>query len=132
MPFGLTNAPSTFQAFITDIIKPLHGIVAGMPYDICTWGSTIEECASNAEKVLQRFTDFNMLLNVRKCRWFENRITFLGFIIDKQGIHVDPNKVVAVMDRPSTTTAIEIRSFLNAAGYLRHFVAGFTATAAPL
>ncbi|RKF62465.1 hypothetical protein OnM2_033102 [Erysiphe neolycopersici] len=132
MPFGLTNAPSTFQSFITDILKPFRDIVSGMLDDVCTWGSTIEECAINPENFLQRFNDFNLLLNVRKCRWFQNRITFLGFIIDKEGIHADPNKIAAVIDRPMPSTVTEFRSFLNAAGYLRHFVTGFAATAAPL
>ena len=132
MPFGLTNAPSTFQAFISEVLEPFRDTVAGMLDDVCTWGETIHECAANAERILKRFASYNLILNVRKCRWLENRITFLGFIIDRNGIHVDPNKVTAVLERPLPTTSTEVRSFLNAAGYLRHFVAGLAAAAASL
>lgn len=132
MPFGLTNAPSTFQSFINEVLQPLRNIVAGTLDDVCTWGDTIEECAQNAAKVLKRFVEFNLVLNIRKCRWFQPRITFLGFIIDENGLHADPSKVTAVMDRPMPKTVTELRSFLNAAGYLRHFIPGFAATAAPL
>ncbi|KAI0996644.1 hypothetical protein K3495_g11539 [Podosphaera aphanis] len=106
MPFGLTNAPSTFQSFINEVLEPLRDVVAGMLDDVCTWGNSIEECAANAERVLKRFADFNLILNVRKCR--------------------------AVLERPPPTTTTEIRSFLNAAGYLRDFVAGFAVMASPL
>ncbi|KAI0997907.1 hypothetical protein K3495_g10283 [Podosphaera aphanis] len=132
MPFGLTNAPSTFQSFINEVLQPLRDIVAGTLVDVCTWGYTIEEWARNSAKVLKRFAEYNLMLNVRKCRWFQTRVTFLGFITDENGIHADPGKVKAVLDRPMPKTTTEIRSFLNAAGYLRHFIAGFASTAAPL
>lgn len=57
---------------------------------------------------------------------------FYGFIIKKMGIHAHPNKIVAVIDSPLLTTISEIRSFLNAAGYLQYFVAGYAVTATPL
>lgn len=132
MSFGLTNAPSTFQSFINEVLQPFREIVAGTLDDVCTWGHNIEECARNAAKLLQRFAEFNLVLNVRKCRWFQSCITFLGFIIDENSLHADPTKVTAVINRPIPQTATEARSFLNAAGYLRHFIAGFAATAAPL
>ena len=57
---------------------------------------------------------------------------FLGFIIDLNGIKVDPIKVEAILGRSKPTIAIEVKSFLNAARYLIPFIPGFSKTAFPL
>ena len=57
---------------------------------------------------------------------------FLGHVISKAGISVDPSKVEAVVDWARPTNVSEIRSFLGLAGYYRRFVEGFSRIAAPL
>ncbi|KAL5564091.1 hypothetical protein UlMin_027255 [Ulmus minor] len=59
-------------------------------------------------------------------------LTFLGHVISKDGVFVDPSKVEAVSNWPRPTTVTEIRSFLGMAGYYRRFVEGFSRIAGPL
>ena len=59
-------------------------------------------------------------------------MVFLGHVISKDGIQVDPKKVEAVIDWPRSTTVTEVRSFLGLAGYYRRFVKDFSKIAAPL
>jgi len=132
MPFGLSNAPATFQAFITEVIDPFSDFVAGILDDVAVWGDSIEELLSRIVLVLARFTLFGLQLNVAKCRWFVASGRFLGFIISALGIMSDPAKISAIRDRPPPSTATEVRSFLNAAGYFRHFIKDFSAMAASL
>ena len=47
-------------------------------------------------------------------------MTFLGHVVSKDGIQVDPKKIEAVADWPRPTTVTEIRSFLGLAGSLAH------------
>uniref|UniRef100_A0A2N9H2J6 Integrase catalytic domain-containing protein n=1 Tax=Fagus sylvatica TaxID=28930 RepID=A0A2N9H2J6_FAGSY len=63
---------------------------------------------------------------------FLDHVAFLGHVISKDGISVDPKKVEAVVEwnRPNNVT--EIRSFLGLAGYYRRFVEGFSHLAMPL
>ena len=53
-------------------------------------------------------------------------MTFLGHIVGKDGIMVDPAKIEAVRDWPRPKNASEIRSFLGLVGYYRRFVEGFS------
>ncbi|XP_073137293.1 uncharacterized protein [Henckelia pumila] len=60
------------------------------------------------------------------------RVPFLGHIISKSGVEVDPSKVQAVKEWSVPRNASEIRSFLGLAGYYRKFIKGFSSIAVPL
>ncbi|KAL8115292.1 hypothetical protein AgCh_021949 [Apium graveolens] len=57
---------------------------------------------------------------------------FLGHVISKEGIKVDPVKIEAVSKWEQPKTPTEIRSFLGLAGYYRRFVKDFSKIASPL
>lgn len=132
MPFGLCNAPATFQSFVEEVLGPLREFLAGLLDDIAIWADTIEELKERVHKVLERLNEYGLVLNIPKCRWFVTEGTFLGFKISEAGIRADPAKVAAIRERPAPKTATEIRSFLNAAGYLRRLIDHFSTKAGPL
>ena len=58
--------------------------------------------------------------------------TFLGHILSKDGISIDPSKVQEVMDWMASTSIHEVRSFLWLAGYYRLFILDFSKIAKPM
>ena len=67
-----------------------------------------------------------------KCEFYLNSVSFLGHVISKEGVQVDPKKVEAVSNWPRPTNVTKIRSFLGMAGYYRRFVKDFSKISAPL
>ena len=63
--------------------------------------------------------------------WLE-KISFLGHIISKDGITVDPFKVEAVAKWKQTENLTEIRNFLGLTEYYRRFIQDFSRIAGPL
>ena len=59
-------------------------------------------------------------------------VKFLGHIVSKEGISVDPTKVEVVLNWNRPKNLSEIRSFLGLAGYYRRFVKDFSRIATPL
>ncbi|XP_070031434.1 uncharacterized protein [Nicotiana tomentosiformis] len=55
-----------------------------------------------------------------------------GYVISREGIKVDPQKIPTVKNWPRPTTPTEIRSFLGLSGYYRKFVKGFSTLASLL
>ncbi|XP_060200502.1 uncharacterized mitochondrial protein AtMg00860-like [Lycium barbarum] len=59
-------------------------------------------------------------------------MAFLGHIVTKDGIMIDPNKIETVHDWIRPTSATEIRSFIGLTSYYRCFVEGFSSNASLL
>jgi ribonuclease HI len=57
---------------------------------------------------------------------------FLGHIINKDGLAVDPKKVADILNWKAPTDARGIKSFIGMAGYYRRFIEGFSKIAIPM
>jgi hypothetical protein len=55
-----------------------------------------------------------------------NMVQYLGYIVDENGVHVDPAKIQVICDWPALTTLTELQSFLRLANFYRRFVLGFS------
>ncbi|GJT19327.1 putative reverse transcriptase domain-containing protein [Tanacetum coccineum] len=60
-------------------------------------------------------------------RYTEDRkVQFLVYVVNRDGIHVDPSKVESVKNWKTPESSTEIRSFLGLAGYYRRFIENFS------
>jgi hypothetical protein len=133
MPFGLTNAPATFMDLMNRVFKPfLDQFVVVFIDDILIYSKSKEDHERHLRLVLQVLEEKKLYAKLKKCEFWLDSVAFLGHVISKDGISVDPKKVEAVVEwnRPNNVT--EIRSFLGLAGYYRRFVEGFSHLAMPL
>ncbi|KAL5580991.1 hypothetical protein UlMin_013433 [Ulmus minor] len=76
--------------------------------------------------------DHKLYAKFSKCDFWLSKVHFLGHVVSKDGVSVDPAKVEAVSKWAAPTSVTEIRSFLGLAGYYRRFVEVFSKIAAPL
>ena len=60
-----------------------------------------------------------------KCEIGADRVAFVGHYMDKDGLHIDPDKTKAVREMPHPTDKAGIRRLLGMAGYLRKFIPNF-------
>ena len=56
------------------------------------------------------------------CEFFKDKLQFLGFVISKDGIHTDPDKVDRVKNWPTPTSRKQVQSFLGLVGFYRWFI----------
>ena len=100
--------------------------------DILIYSKTKEEHAEHLRIVLEILRKEKLYAKWSKCEFWLKQVQFLGHVIGKEGIMVEPAKIEAVAswERPRTPT--EVRSFLGLAGYYRRFVQDFAKIATPL
>ncbi|KAL5576538.1 hypothetical protein UlMin_018237 [Ulmus minor] len=91
-----------------------------------------EDHANHLRMVLQTLVEHRLYAKFSKCEFWLQSVQFLGHVISKDGLAVDPAKIEAVSKWAAPTSVTEIRSFLGLAGYYRRFVEGFSTLAAPL
>jgi hypothetical protein len=94
--------------------------------DTLIYSKSLEKHEDHLRIVLQKIREERLYAKFSKCEFWLKRISFLGHIISKEGIMVDPKKVEAVVNWERPTKVHEIRSFLGLAGYYWHFVEGFS------
>src|SRR6185295_13572323 len=70
--------------------------------------------------------------NFKKCHFCSDNVVFLGFVVSKEGLQVDKEKVKAIEEWPVPTTMTQVRSFLGLAGFYRLFVKDFSSLTTPL
>ena len=83
--------------------------------------------------MLETLRKEQLYAKLSECEFWLNEVSFLGHIVSKEGIRVDPKKIEVVVDRkPQKKKVTEVRSFLGLARYYRRFVKGFSMTVAPM
>jgi len=133
MPFGVTNAPSVFMEYMNRIFHPyLDQFVVVYIDDILVNSKLDEEHVEHLRIVLQVLKEKQLFAKLSKCEFWLREVSFLGHVISKGGIAVDPSKVDAVMQWESPKSVFEVRSFLGLAGYYQRFIEGFSKFALPL
>jgi hypothetical protein len=67
-----------------------------------------------------------------KCELWISEVLFLGHIINREGLTVDPKKVAAILDWKAPKDTRGIKSFIGMAGYYRRFIEGFSKIGRPM
>ena len=74
----------------------------------------------------------NLKLKPSKCHFAMDQVTYLGFLISKDGLSPDPNKIKAILETPKPKTREEIKRFMGMMSYYRRFIHNFGTTASCL
>jgi hypothetical protein len=100
--------------------------------DILVYSRSEEEHEEHLHLALQKLRGNRLYVKLSKCEFWMKQVTFLGHIISKGGISVDPSKVQDVLSWNAPTSVGDIRSFLGLAGYYRRFIKGFSKISKPM
>ncbi|KAJ9556252.1 LOW QUALITY PROTEIN: hypothetical protein OSB04_010866 [Centaurea solstitialis] len=133
MPFGLTNAPAAFMDLMNRVCRPLldRSVIVFID-DILIYSKTKEDHVEHLREVLEILRKEQLYAKFSKCDFWLQEVQFLGHLVNREGIKVDPAKVEAVMKWETPKSPTEIRSFLGLAGYYRRFIQDFSKVAVPL
>ncbi|GKE18467.1 putative reverse transcriptase domain-containing protein, partial [Tanacetum coccineum] len=133
MPFGLTNAPAVFMDLMNRVCKPyLDKFVIVFIDDILIYSKDEEEHGKHLKIILELLKKEKLYAKFSKCDFWLDLVQFLGHVIDRSGVHVDPAKIEAIKSWTAPTTPTEVRQFLRLAGYYRRFIEGFSLISKPL
>ncbi|GJV08176.1 retrovirus-related pol polyprotein from transposon TNT 1-94 [Tanacetum coccineum] len=120
MLFGLTNAPAVFIDLMNRVCKPyLDKFIIVFIDDILVYSKDEEEHGKHLKIILELLKKGRLYAKFSKCNFWLDSVQFLGHVIDRNGVHVDPAKIEAIKIWATPTTPTEVRQFLGLAGYYR-------------
>ena len=133
MSFGLTNAPAAFMSLMNEIFKPyLDLFVIVFIDDILVYSKSRKEHEEHLRMVLEMLREKKLYAKFSKCEFWLDSVSFLGHVVSKDGVMVDPSKIEAVKNWVRPTNVTEVRSFVGLSSYYRRFVKGFSSIASQL
>nr|GEX41166.1 putative reverse transcriptase domain-containing protein [Tanacetum cinerariifolium] len=127
MPFGLTNVPAIFMDLMNRVCKPyLDKFIIVFIDDILIYSKSEEEHEVHLKTILDLLKKEKLYAKFSKCEFWLKEVHFLGHVVNRDGIHVDPIKVKSVKNWKTPESLTKIRSFLGLAGYYRRFIENFS------
>ena len=133
MSFGLTNAPTALMDLMNCVFQPfLDRFVAVFIDDILEYSKDQEDHDTHLRVVLETLRKEQLYAKMSKPGFWLREVSFLGHIVSKEGIKVDPSKIEVILEWKPPRNVTEVRSFLSLASYYIRFVKGFLMTTAPM
>ncbi|MCO5582157.1 hypothetical protein L7F22_036047 [Adiantum nelumboides] len=132
MPFGLTNAPATFNRMMERIFRVHRAYTGVFVDDTIVYSKSLKEHKEHLKAVFQALQENKLCINRKKSEFFLEEIHYLGHIISKDEIQMDPQKLEVINAWLEPRNLHELRSFIGMCSYYRRFIAKFSVIARPL
>ena len=129
--FGVSSAPAIFQSVMDRMLSGVKNVVCYLD-DILITTRSVEEHKKVLSEVLQRLERHNIKAKLSKCEFFKSAVNYLGYKIDKEGLHPTEEKVRAIIDAPVPTNVTELRSWLALINYYGRFQRSLASILGPL
>ena len=112
MLFGLSNASTAFMDLMNRVfILYLDKFVVVFIDDILIYSKDRDAHADYLRMVLQTLSEHQLYDKLKKCEFWLEEVVFLGHVITKEGIKVNPRKVKAIQNGQGLLTSLRLEAF---------------------
>ncbi|XXG41725.1 hypothetical protein AAC387_Pa01g2131 [Persea americana] len=108
-----------------------HKTVECYVYDLAVKSKRKEDHLEDLREVFLRLRKHKLRMNPLKCFFSVSSGKFLGFIVRKAGIELDPIKVEAILEMPSPRTLRELKGLQGRFAYIRRFISNLSGNCRP-
>ena len=100
MPFGLSNTPATFQEYVNKILaEKLDIFVVVYLDDILIYTKNLGQPHVEVVRwVLDQLRKYSLFANLKKCRFHQDEVRFLGYVVLSKEISMEAKRIEVVKD----------------------------------
>ena len=132
MPYGFFNTPAIFQGYVNKILAKKSDIfVIVYLDDILIYTEDLRQ--PHVEVVcwvLDQLHKHFLFANLKQCRFHQDEVCFLEYIVLSKRISMKAKKIEVIKDWPEPKLVCNIQVFLGFANFYRQFIQGFSKIAA--
>ncbi len=97
MSFELINASTTCQEMINDALRQYLDIfVIAYLNDIMIYLITLKKHVQHVSQILECLNKRDLRLKLKKCEFHQEKVNFLGFVVERREIRINPKKIKAI------------------------------------
>ena len=130
-PYGLSSMQEIFGKKMDVVIEGIEGVVKSTD-DFLVHAKTIETLRERTRKLFERFAEYGVTINLKKCLFEQTEMEFLGNKITSDGILPLESKMESVRDFPQPENIKQLRRFMGMANHMAKFHPDLSEASAPL
>jgi len=133
MPFGLMNAGVTFQReMYISFAEDKDKMVVVYLDDIMVFSKKRTNHLHDLKQIFERCRRFGISLNPKKSFFALDEGKLLGFVVSKDGIYIDPDRVKEISDISLPHNKKSMQSFLGQINFVKRFIPDFSLIVLPM
>jgi hypothetical protein len=132
LPMGIAASPDIFQSKMLEQMKSLEYVQAYLDNFLCISRSSLEDHLKKLKEVLRHLHNAGLKVNAEKSTFCALEIEYLGYILPRDGIKPQSNKVQAILAIQPPKNVKELRQFLGMVQYYHDLWARWSKMLAPL
>lgn len=134
LPFGLKTSSAIFQRILRNILKrnDLDEFCVNYIDDILVFSKSFDEHLDHLEKLLCAIQKEGFRLSLSKCNFAQNKVKYLGHIIENNCIYPIYDNVLPVRNFPTPVNQKNVRQFLGKINFYRSYIPNSSVILAPL
>ncbi|XP_063390080.1 uncharacterized protein K02A2.6-like isoform X1 [Cydia fagiglandana] len=129
--YGLASSPGIFQKFMEDLFKGVPDVIIFYD-DILIKSKDIGSHLHTIEQVLSILESNGLKIKKSKCDFLTKEVQYLGFVLDKEGLRVNPDKIKPIIDMPPPQNNHQLKSLLGMINFYGKFVKNLASRLTPL
>ena len=131
LPNGVHSGPAIFQRIMDTVLAGLPKVICRLD-DILCGGSDDDDHLKTLSLVLGRLQNAGLKLNKSKCKFLQSSVTYLGHVIDAEGLHPTADKLKAIREAPAPKDVTALKAYLGLLMFYSHFLPNHAMILAPL
>ena len=132
LPMGIAGSPDIFQSKMSELMVALEFVKTYLDDLLIISTASLEDHLEKLKEVLSRLQDAGLKINADKSKFCALETEYLGYIITRDGIKPQDNKVQAILAINPPKNVKELRRFLGMIQYYRDIWAKRSELLAPL
>ncbi|XP_061711331.1 uncharacterized protein K02A2.6-like isoform X1 [Cydia pomonella] len=129
--YGLSSSVGIFQRIMMNLLGNIPNVQIFLD-DVIIGGKTQSEHLQALEAVFQRLLNNGLKLRKNKCVFLAKEVTYLGYVVSREGIKPDTTKIKAILQMPQPRNVSELRSFLGTVNFFGRFIKNLSLILSPL
>lgn len=131
--FGLHSGSGILSSYLNKVFKEeKFKFVINFVDDLIIYSKDLQDHLKHLKQVTDKLKQYNLTVNPEKAVFASKEISFLGYLISKNQVTIDPDRTLAIRNSEAPRDAKGVSRFIGMTSYFSKFIPEYSKLAACL